>query len=141
MKRTTITGLLGVLLIGALMPAQKRVDPQDDPKLIGSLEGRDLFRAYCAVCHGTDAKGGGPMAGSLKTGPADLTRIAERNHGQFPFLKVQRIISGDEPMSASHGPREMPIWGPVFSVVTHDQDFGKVRIYNLARYLEGIQAK
>jgi mono/diheme cytochrome c family protein len=128
-------------MISALMPAQKKVDPQEDPKLIDSLEGRDLFRAYCAVCHGTDAKGSGPMAGSLKTGPADLTKIAARNQGQFPFVRVQRIISGDEAMSSSHGPREMPIWGPVFSVVTRDQDFGKVRIYNLARYLEGIQVK
>src|SRR5262245_29004580 len=104
MKHTTIAGLMGVLLIGALLPAQKRVDPQEDSKLIGSLEGRDLYREYCAVCHGTDAKGGGPMAGSLKTGPADLTKIAVRNQGQFPFLKVQRIISGDEAMSAGHGP-------------------------------------
>lgn len=141
MKLTTITGLLAVLLISALLPAQKRVDPKEDPKLIDSLEGRDLFRAYCAVCHGTDGKGGGPMAGSLKTGPADLTGIAARNQGQFPFLRVQRIISGDESMSSSHGPREMPIWGPVFSVVTRDQDLGKVRIYNLARYIEGVQVK
>ena len=123
------------------MTAQKRVDPQEDSKLIDSVEGRDLLRAYCAVCHGTDGKGGGPMAGSLKTGPADLTKIAARNQGQYPFVKVQRIIGGDEPMSASHGPREMPIWGPVFSVVSRDQDFGKVRIYNLARYIEEIQAK
>lgn len=141
MKANTIAGLLSLLLIGAALPGQKRLDPQEDSKLIGSLEGRDLFRAYCAVCHGSDGKGGGPMAGSLKTGPADLTRIAARNQGQYPFVRVQRIISGEESMSSSHGPREMPIWGPVFSVITRDQDFGKVRIYNLARYIEEIQVK
>ena len=35
-------------------------------RLIDSLEGRDLFRAYCAACHGADARGGGPQAASLR---------------------------------------------------------------------------
>ena len=29
--------------------------------------GPALFGAYCAVCHGKDGKGAGPMAKSLKT--------------------------------------------------------------------------
>ena len=81
------------------------------------------------------------MAGSLKTAPPDLTRIAARNAGMFPVVRVQKIISGEESAQAGHGPREMPVWGPIFSVVAWDQDLGKLRIYNLAKYIEEMQAK
>ena len=112
--------------------------PQET-KLIGSIQGVDLYKTYCASCHGLDAKGKGPMASSLKTPPADLTRIAIRNRGVFPMLRVQKIISGEEQPSPGHGTREMPVWGPIFSQITHDVDLGRVRIDNLARYLRDIQ--
>lgn len=107
--------------------------------LIESLEGRDLFRAYCAACHGTDARGGGPAAASLKTKPPDLTRIAERRGGVFPLAGVERIISGEEASAETHGQREMPIWGPILSQVQRDMNLGKVRFRNLAKYLESLQ--
>jgi hypothetical protein len=50
-------------------------------------------------------------------------------------------ISGDAVPSPAHGSREMPIWGPVFSQIEWDQDLGKVRIYNLAKFLETLQRK
>jgi hypothetical protein len=84
---------------------------------------------------------GGPMAASLRIAPADLTRIAARNGGKFPFLEVQKIISGEQRGPATHGAREMPVWGPIFSEVSWDQDLGRVRIYSLAIYLEAIQVK
>ena len=81
------------------------------------------------------------MAVWLKVPPADLTRIAARNGGDFPLARVERIISGEEALPRGHGTRPMPIWGPIFSQVTRDQDLGRVRIDNLARYLRDIQAK
>jgi mono/diheme cytochrome c family protein len=108
--------------------------------LIESLEGRDLFRAYCSACHGADARGGGPAAASMKTKPPDLTRIAERRGGVFPLAYVERFISGEQPSAETHGQREMPIWGPILSQVQRDMNLGKVRIRNLAKYLESLQA-
>lgn len=108
--------------------------------LIESLEGRDLFRAYCAACHGADARGGGPAAAALKTKPPDLTRIAARRGGVFPLTDMERFISGEQASAATHGQREMPIWGPILSQVQRDRDLGKVRIRNLAKYLESLQA-
>ena len=35
----------------------------------------------------------------------------------------------------------MPVWGPIFSQIAWDQDLGQIRVYNLAKYLEKIQAK
>jgi mono/diheme cytochrome c family protein len=112
---------------------------QAPTSLIDSLEGRDLFRAYCAGCHGADARGGGPAAVSLKSTPPDLTQIARRRGGRFPLAEVEKIIAGDESASATHGMREMPIWGPILGQIQRDQNLGKIRIRNLAKYLESLQ--
>jgi mono/diheme cytochrome c family protein len=107
--------------------------------LIRSVKGPDLFQAYCASCHGLDAKGTGPAASALKAKVPDLTVLARRNRGQFPAARVRQVILGDE-IVASHGSREMPIWGPIFHQVEEDRDFGNVRMTNLVKYLESIQS-
>ena len=127
---------VGTLSIRAQSPAQKLPDTEH---LIPSLDGPTLYATYCAVCHGKAADGHGPMAPILKTRVPNLTEIAKRNGGTFPFDRVQDTIAGTEQKGLGHGTREMPIWGPIFSQVTTDQDFGKVRIHNLAKYLESIQ--
>jgi len=81
------------------------------------------------------------MAKSLKTTTPDLTRIAARSGGRFPLARIQKIISGEEQVPAGHGTREMPVWGPVFSQVAWDQDLGRIRVYNLARYIETLQVR
>lgn len=111
----------------------------EDQPLIASIRGENLYQAYCASCHGVDAKGNGPMAIWLKVKPPDLTRIAARNGGKFPLERMDRIISGEETLPSGHGTRAMPVWGPVFSQVARDQDLGRVRIDNLSRYLRDIQ--
>ena len=131
---------LCVALYGALftaffgMPGARAQAP-----LISSIQGPDLFKAYCASCHGLDAKGKGTLAKNMKTPPSDLTRIALRNHGTFPLVRVQKVISGEEAVLNGHGSAQMPVWGPVFSQIGNDTDLGKVRIDNLARYLRDIQ--
>lgn len=119
-------------------PAKGAAHPIPSP-LIRSIQGPALFHAYCASCHGTDAKGGGPMVASLRVKPTDLTRISARNGGVFPKMRVERIISGEEQPASGHGSSAMPVWGPIFSQVENDRDFGRVRIDNLARYLDSIQ--
>jgi mono/diheme cytochrome c family protein len=112
---------------------------QQEVQLIHSVEGADLFRAYCTPCHGLDAKGTGIMAPALKAKVADLTVLAKNNRGQFPAERVRGILNGDSSF-ISHGTREMPIWGPVFHQVENDMDWGNVRMANLVKYLESIQA-
>ena len=140
-------GISAVIAAGS--GARTRPDPRTTPKqsdpgqrqpLIRSIEGADLYRAYCAPCHGKDGKGNGPVAPALKATVPDLTVIAKNNGGKFPVERVRRIIVG-EGMIASHGSREMPVWGPIFSQVEADVDRGPVRIENLVKYLESIQMK
>lgn len=117
-------------------------DPNPESvRLIRSLEGRALYQAYCAVCHGSDARGAGPMAASLKVSPPDLTKIASGNHGLYPTTRIERIISGDVDLPGGHGTRAMPVWGPIFSQIAWDQDLGRMRVHNLAAYIGGLQAK
>jgi len=122
----------------ARLRAQDASRPEQE-NVIPSLDGATLFNTYCAVCHGQAADGHGPMASILKTPVPDLTGIAKRNGGVFPVARVQRIIAGTESSGLGHGTRQMRFWGPLFSQVTADRDYGKVRLYNVAKYIEGIQ--
>ena len=97
-----------------------------------------MFQTYCAVCHGKDAKGGGPAAPALTKAPADLTRIAARNGGTFPDTKVRRFIEGLDEVAA-HGTRDMPMWGGLFRSL--DQDTAALRVAALSDYLKTLQVK
>jgi mono/diheme cytochrome c family protein len=130
--------VLTFAVAGASKQTQPTADEQFTP-LINSVKGPDLFRAYCASCHGLDAKGTGPAARALKAEVPDLTVLTRNNRGQFPTLRVRQMIMGDQ-VVAAHGSREMPIWGPIFHQIEEDQDFGNVRLANLVKYLESIQS-
>ncbi len=134
--------LWSALLNVPLASAQSQQPSPETVRLIESIQGPALYKAYCAVCHGSDGKGGGPMAPSLKMRPADLTRISVRNGGNFPIARIERIIAGtDRQLPAGHGPREMPLWGPIFAQIAWDLDYGRLRVDNLARYLRDMQVK
>jgi len=105
------------------------------------LDGAELFGQYCAACHGTRGAGEGPMGPALKTKVPDLTLIAKRNGGTFPTDLVQAVIAGEKSTGLSHGTREMPLWGKIFSSDISDRDYGKMRVYNVTKYQESLQKK
>ena len=102
--------------------------------------GVQMYRSYCAVCHGVDGTGNGPAAPALKRVPSDLTQLAKKNGGQFPDFRVSNIITGDAAVTA-HGSREMPMWGDVFRTLQRDDMVVKLRVHNLVDYLASIQQK
>jgi mono/diheme cytochrome c family protein len=149
MKRYLILGLCSALLAAIPLAATGgggQADQKPKPTIkrepahrLTSFEGKDVYREYCAVCHGTTGRGDGPAARALKTPPADLTTITKR-HGTFPRKTVEEtILAQNEPL-ASHGSREMPIWGPIFRR-SGDRDVQTLITSNLISYLESIQAK
>jgi mono/diheme cytochrome c family protein len=117
---------------------QSRGTPQ---LVVKSMSGRDLYQFYCASCHGCDAKGTGPVAASLKTVPADLTRLAAGNGGVFPGDRIASLVSGRARTSPAHGSSDMPVWGPIFRSLDSRSGYDEIRIANIVRYLESIQAK
>jgi len=104
--------------------------------------GNELFKTYCAACHGQSAKGDGPLAQSLRVRPPDLTLIGKRMGGTFPADKVRRIIDGRNPVKGHGGP-DMPIWGDAFksSRQGYSEEAVKARIDALVEYLAEIQEK
>ncbi|HTS71448.1 MAG TPA: c-type cytochrome [Terriglobia bacterium] len=131
--------LTAVLTIALLSPAQE--PPPIPRESSDSLDGAVIFRQHCATCHGTDARGHGPMSMALKHGAPDLTRISQRNNGKFPAERVRETIEGTKPEGPGHGSREMPVWGPVFHEIEWDRDLGNVRIEAITKYLQTLQQK
>jgi mono/diheme cytochrome c family protein len=109
------------------------------PLLIESMYGPDLFRMYCASCHGQDGRGSGPTAGALKVPPPDLTVLARRQNGVFPRARVELIVRG--PATASHGSDEMPVWGPIFRALEPSDARVHARIRNLVDHIASIQQR
>ena len=146
--RQMLSVTFATTIFSAMIIFSPRLQAQDDKKgeqeetrLIQSLNGQTLYQAYCASCHGKDGKGAGPAAPALKAKPADLTQVSKSNGGKFPSDRIQKVISGEGMVKNAHGSREMPIWGPIFSQIAWDQDLGRVRVANLAKYIESIQGK
>jgi mono/diheme cytochrome c family protein len=137
----SIVGLLLTFLLLACMTASAQGVKKTAVSPTSPSSGEEMFKTYCASCHGTDAKGTGPAAAALKSHPANLTELARQNGGKFPDLKVYGAVKGDTNMSA-HGSKEMPVWGSVFQSLSHgDQGQVQMRISNLTKYIESIQVK
>jgi|SRR6186713_758840 len=107
---------------------------------IDSMYGPDLFKMYCATCHGPDGKGGGPVAPALKVPPPDLTVLSRRQDGVFPAVEVETIITGPVAVAA-HGSDEMPIWGAIFRALDASDARAKARIKNLVDHIRSIQQR
>lgn len=107
------------------------------------LGGELEYQNYCAVCHGVDAKGQGLMGRFLTIRPADLTLLAKKNGGTFPFWQTYRAIDGREEIRG-HGSRDMPVWGDRFRAQARGNDSGSRaqaagRLLGLVFYLQHVQ--
>jgi len=139
-----------ILMFTALFVFACTVVAEDQPektikhvpiKSTSPVSGKDMYTAYCAVCHGTDGKGVGPAASALKVPPTDLTLLSKNNGGKYPSLKVSSSIRG-ESATPAHGSKDMPVWGTLFWSMSSGHE-GEVqqRVTNLTHYIESLQVK
>ncbi len=131
---------VGAFVLAMLLPAPLMA--QVAAPLQQTIPGGELFRSYCASCHGTAARGDGPLASAMSRKPADLTEIAKRNGGLFPSELVFRTIDGKRPVRG-HGGADMPVWGDAFARSRDGGDPATVKrmIDSLVDYLESIQLR
>lgn len=101
--------------------------------------GAQMFKQYCAACHGADAKGHGPARRALNIPAPDLTILAKRHAGKFPYAYVTGVLRFS-PGVPSHGSGTMPMWGPLFEYY-YNQTSAQQRIANLTDYLASLQEK
>jgi len=119
----------------------KKVIQHAPIKETSPASGKEMYTTYCAVCHGTDGKGGGPAASALKVPPTNLTQLSKNSGGKYPALKVTSAIRGEGDVPA-HGSKDMPVWGSLFWNMSHGHE-GEVqqRVANLVEYIGTLQAK
>ena len=133
--------LVLLILPAVLATAQKPIGKPVPAPHTSPASGEEMYVAYCASCHGSDGRGGGPVAAALKAPPPDLTTLAMRSNGKFPADHVYQVIRGDVNMPA-HGDKDMPVWGPVFLAMSdaHPSEV-QMRMTNLTKYIESLQEK
>lgn len=102
----------GILMAVAIAGLGDIALAEGDDAVGDAVTGGMLYETHCAVCHGREATGNGPMAPVLLVPPADLTTLVARYGGVFPLERVAARIDGRDPL-VSHG-SDMPIWGGFF---------------------------
>ena len=131
--------LPGLLLLVAYAVVAGPIDDTLPPTYVPT--GQQMFKEYCAACHGSDGKGQGPLAAMLKTPPPDLTTLAKRHLGKFPSSYVKSVLEFG-PGPSAHGSSEMPTWGPIFRFNDKQNErIVQLRIKNLCDFLASIQER
>ena len=131
--RTIAVAWLGlVLAVGAVRAADDHL-------------GLTEYELACMPCHGINGRGDGPLGRGANPPPSDLSTIARRTGGRFPFARVRAAIDGRDDVRA-HGPRTMPVWGNRYRRRSDPLDSASAiersalrRIDSLVRYLKSIQ--
>ncbi|MCC1491973.1 cytochrome c [Cognatishimia sp. F0-27] len=111
--------------------------------------GASMFAENCAVCHGVEGAGDGPVAELFAQRPSNLKLIAKENNNVFPFSEIYQSIDGRRDITA-HGSTQMPIWGNLlleeaYPATIHPgvsaEDLVQGRILALVYYLQSIQER
>jgi mono/diheme cytochrome c family protein len=136
--------ITGLFLFAIILGAQEQ--PKSEIKHVpikptSPASGAEMYKSYCAVCHGVDGKGNGPAAPALKMQPTDLTMLSHNNGGTYPAMKISSAIRGEDNVPA-HGTKDMPVWGRLFWSISggHEAEVQQ-RVVNLNKYIESLQAK
>lgn len=125
--------LLGVVLLAAPVLGGEANEPA------AAAKGKITYARYCVACHGPNGKGDGTLAGDLRVQVPDLTGMAKRAGGEYPFERVVRVVTSGE-IVRGHGSADMPAWGDVFKKTRGTgEDSSDAAVRNLSHYLGSIQ--
>src|SRR5262245_46968696 len=149
MKSLCRSAVLVLLVIAISSPEAQagKAESVEDQVKMGAVD----YQNFCAACHGTDARGNGPVAMELKTTPPSLRQLAARRNGVFDVNEIVKIIDGRD-MPRVHGTPEMPIWGSLFrfiaeasGILSSDMEDtekdAQTHILAVTKYLETVQER
>ena len=107
--RWVFLGMLGLGAAGLLMyNLLRQPPPPPPPEVVNNpllLQGRSVYLARCATCHGQEGRGDGPIAVHLLGPPVGNISDGKWKHGDKPEEVMGVISKGVE------GTRMAP-WGP-----------------------------
>lgn len=129
MRLAAASAILVLLLGSASAWAQKSDETET---------GEESYLRHCAVCHGLEGYGNGPLADAMKIAPSDLTLLASKHGGEFPTAKVSDVIRNGGAV-LGHGSPTMPAWGPYFAE-KGEPEVLRARVGALVDYIGSIQA-
>jgi mono/diheme cytochrome c family protein len=125
----------GLLALGATSHAQARPDAP------AAAKGKVIYQRYCGSCHGKEARGDGTLASDLRVAPPDLTTLAAKNGGKFPFDLVAQAVDGRK-TTRGHGAPDMPVWGEIFPKTSGiESPSVSTAVGRLTHYLWSVQAQ
>jgi hypothetical protein len=129
----------------ALAGCGERGDAPPAATRAGAGPGQILYLTYCEGCHGAAGRGDGAAAASLRTPPADLTRLWERYGTPLDRERLAAYIDGRR-LITGHAAEEMPIWGLEFfedapESTPNLEGSRRAVIDALVRYLETLQSE
>jgi mono/diheme cytochrome c family protein len=136
MRNGTLSGTLAVVMTALVSGSATGWAAE------GENQGRTVYLRYCGACHGPQGHGDG-IAGTFMTPkPVDLTRIATKHDGKFPFQGTMHVIDGTDNVRA-HGDPDMPVWGEVWKTQAGSAAAGRAEVKGklmlITEYLQSIQ--
>jgi len=145
-----VTGAVILAVLSAAVVLSQATVKRMTFRPIASVRGVDVYKAYCATCHGDDGKGQGPSAAGLKVKVPDLTTIAIRNGGNFSFGAVEDSINRwkqvpqtmTDVLDIQQGRQAlpMPAFGPIFAqLYPQEVNERRMRMSNLISYIKSLQ--
>ncbi len=132
-KRVLFVGFLLLVLATAAVAQELKIVP-----LVRSdrTSGAQMYKDYCAVCHGAEGRSDGPAVAFLNAPPPELSTLAQRNNGQYPANRVSFLLRAGSGYQG-HGQLGMPDWATLFH--TSKGVEGYVRVYNLTNFVGSLQ--
>ncbi|HET9314831.1 MAG TPA: c-type cytochrome [Vicinamibacteria bacterium] len=128
---------LAALALGALTVLCAASDVAFDTA--AAAKGQVTFTRYCVSCPGPAGKGDGSISGDLRVPVPDLTEMANRNAGKYPYERVTRIVTTAE-IVRGHGTVDMPAWGDAFKKTRGtDEPTVEAAIRDLNHYIWSLQ--
>ncbi len=140
-KKSLFILIAATIAAGTLFASESNSTVTIHTERTSPADGKAMYTSYCAPCHGVDGRGKGPLSSSLKRTPSDLTVLSRNNGGAFPSVHVIGVL-GHGTRVSGHEPSSMPDWGSLLGMINQDNKLAApLRMSNLSRYLETLQAK
>ena len=101
---------------------------------VNSVDGGEVYDAYCAVCHGPTGRGNGAAARFLDAPVPSLSQIADRDGSFDPRHVKNHVIcrSGEQARMAD--------WKSIFKNNYAEEGIAEVALFNVVEHLEHLQA-